>query len=87
MTSAQITTAKNKYWTPYRYNGSSWVEMSAVVTGDVNGDGQVNISDVTDLIDLLLAGTGAGNAAADVNGDGQVNISDVTDLIDQLLGS
>ena len=85
MTSAQITTAKNKYWAPMKYNGSTWVEMTATTPGDVNGDGQVNISDVTDLIDLLLAGTGAGNAAADVNGDGQVNISDVTDLIDMLL--
>ena len=68
-----------------KYNGSTWVEMTATTPGDVNGDGQVNISDVTDLIDLLLAGTGAGNAAADVNGDGQVSISDVTDLIDMLL--
>ena len=55
-----------------------------VKTGDVNGDGEVNISDVTDLIDLLLQG-GATDTKADVNGDGDVNISDVTDLIDMLL--
>ena len=53
-------------------------------TGDVNGDGEVNISDVTDLIDLLLQG-GTTDTKADVNGDGNVNISDVTDLIDMLL--
>lgn len=52
--------------------------------GDVNGDGGINISDVTSLIDLLLSG-GETSAGADVNGDGQVNISDVTALIDRLL--
>ena len=52
--------------------------------GDVNGDGGINISDVTSLIDLLLSG-GEISAGADVNGDGQVNISDVTALIDYLL--
>ena len=57
--------------------------------GDVNHDGQINISDVTSLIDMLL---GAGSEAceacetcADVDGDGNVNISDVTSLIDKLL--
>ena len=53
-------------------------------TGDVNGDGEVNISDVTDLIDMLLQG-GTTDTEADVNGDGDVNISDVTELIDMLL--
>ncbi len=60
----------------------------AVLTGDVNDDGEVNIGDVTAIIDYLL-----GNAsdtfnieAADVNGDGEVNIGDVTAIIDMLLG-
>lgn len=53
--------------------------------GDVNGDGEVNISDVTALIDLLLSGE-TGTEMADVNNDGEVNISDVTSIIDMLLG-
>ena len=52
--------------------------------GDVNGDGYITISDVTNLIDILLSG-GELPAYADVNGDGGVNIKDVTDLIDMLL--
>ena len=50
----------------------------------MNGDGSVNISDVTALIDLLLGG-GISNPAADCNQDSSVNISDVTALIDYLL--
>ena len=54
--------------------------------GDVNHDGDVNIADVTALIDMLL---GNGNATctlcADVNGNSEINIADVTALIDKLL--
>ena len=55
--------------------------------GDVNGDGNVNISDVTTLINYLLSGDASsvqlGNA--DINSDGGINISDVTVLINKLL--
>jgi len=56
--------------------------------GDVDCDGFVNISDVTDLIDYLLSGNGSGYnlTNADCDKDGNVNISDVTMLIDYLLG-
>ena len=58
---------------------------SAVLLGDANGDGTVNIADVTALIDYLL-GSGSVNVdAADINGDSTVNIADVTALIDKLL--
>ena len=57
--------------------------------GDVNGDGEVNIGDVTALIDYLLTDTqpetdGQFNAA-DVDGNGHLSIGDVTDLINILL--
>ena len=52
--------------------------------GDVDGDGSVNISDVTALIDILLSGETAPQSA-DCNSDSSVNISDVTALIDYLL--
>ena len=58
------------------------------IPGDVNDDGEVNIADVTTLIDYLLNNNNVINlAAADVNGDNDVNIADVTALIDMLLGS
>jgi hypothetical protein len=56
--------------------------------GDVNHDDNVNIADVTTLIDMLLGGdNGACTICADVNGDENVSIADVTALIDMLLGS
>ena len=55
------------------------------VTGDVNGDGEVNISDVNAVIDMLLKGVQ--DASGDVNGDGEVNIADVNAIIDIILNS
>ena len=62
---------------------------TSTMLGDVNGDGSVNISDVTSLIDHLLGSDGGEfNAVnADVDKDGNITISDVTMLIDALLGS
>ena len=52
--------------------------------GDINGDGNISISDVTGLVDQLLSG-GDLPAWMDANGDGHVSIKDITDLIDRLL--
>ena len=53
--------------------------------GDVDGDGNIGISDVTTLIDMML-GTATGiTVNADLNNDGSISISDLTALIDMLL--
>ena len=52
--------------------------------GDINGDGNIAISDVTGMIDLLLSGDDLPEWA-DVSGDGNVTIADVTIIIDMLL--
>lgn len=56
--------------------------------GDVNGDKQVNVTDVTMLINQIL-GLPANNfiiGNADVNIDGTITVTDVTSLVDIILG-
>ena len=62
---------------------------SAVVVGDVNEDGMVNIADVTCLIDYLLGSNPQpfNELNADVDHSSTINIADVTALIDILLGA
>lgn len=57
--------------------------FNRTMTGDVNGDNEVNIADVSALIDLLVAGETS--PAGDINGDGDITIADVNALIDMLL--
>ena len=52
----------------------------------MNGDGKVNVSDVTMLINMILGITPVDAARADINGDTKVNVSDVTSLINIILG-
>ena len=68
-------------------NPGYFTDKNASQRGDVDGDGTVNIADVTALIDYLLSGSASGVnlTAADCNQDSSVNISDVTSLIDYLL--
>ncbi|MBQ9556344.1 MAG: choice-of-anchor J domain-containing protein [Muribaculaceae bacterium] len=56
----------------------------AILRGDVDQSGNVNIDDVTTLIDMLLNG-GPYNDEADCDLSGSVGIDDVTTLIDFLL--
>ena len=55
------------------------------VSGDINGDGLVDIADVNAVINMML-GKVAPTAAADVNGDGSVDIADVNAVINLMLG-
>ena len=62
------------------------IDPTAVLQGDVNRDGRVNVSDVSALINMILGLTTMDQEAADVNGDGRVNVSDVSALINIILG-
>jgi hypothetical protein len=66
-------------------NPGYFTDKNASLRGDVNGDNDVTIADVTALIDLLLGGGTVNNPSADCNTDGSVTINDVTVLIDYLL--
>jgi len=55
-----------------------------VLLGDVNGDQDVTIKDVTELVNLLML-NGEYNEAGDVNHDGKNSITDITLLINYLM--
>lgn len=61
------------------------VPDAPVVKGDVNGDGVVNVSDVTALINKILGMAEIADEKCDINGDGIINVSDVTALINLIL--
>lgn len=56
------------------------------VKGDINGDGIVDIADVSLLINEMLLSQGLDLDIADLNGDGIVDIADVSAAIDIVLG-
>ena len=50
---------------------------------DLNADGNVNVGDVTSLVNAIL---GKGGTGLDLNADGSVNVGDVTKLVNVILG-
>ena len=62
-----------------------YVDRWSNITGDINGDGEVNVSDVTALINNILGSSTYSDAVCDINGDGEINVSDVTALINMIL--
>lgn len=60
---------------------------AASLRGDVNGDAQVTIADVTALVNIVLGKTTVYELeTADVNGDSLITIADVTALVNVILG-
>ena len=56
------------------------------ISGDVNGDGGLNVLDVVILVNMIL-GSVDETANADVNQDGVINVLDVVSLINIILGN
>lgn len=58
-----------------------------VVRGDADGNGDVDVSDISTLIDYLLNGSPCNADNADCDQNGGVDVSDVSTLIDYLLNN
>ena len=62
------------------------VNVTSVCTpGDVNGDGSVDVLDLTYLVNVIL-GTASATPCSDVNGDGSVDVLDLTATVNIILG-
>ena len=61
--------------------------LEAYMPGDVNDDGEINVGDVSAVINHILrrANTVFVEAAADMNGDGEINVGDVSAIINIIL--
>ena len=68
--------------------GTFIINTPEVSAGDANGDGTVNVFDVTAMVNYILGSPTDGFVfeAADVNGDGIVNVFDVTKVVNIILG-
>ena len=81
-----LDTSKGLAWDDSRLSeGLLFVVESKHIKGDVNEDGEVDISDVVAVINTM-AGTAA-YRFADVNGDGEVDISDIVAVINIMAGN
>ena len=73
---------------------SDWSNMEQVtlfentsgLRGDVNGDGEVDVRDITALIDVIMNSV-TDNPRADVSEDGEIDVRDITALIDIIMNS
>ena len=86
ITDAQIIAARAKRWMPKQYINSSWEDIPGSLTGDVNGDGKINVTDVTALVNMILGVIPKNLELGDINGDGKLNVTDVTALVNIILG-
>ena len=69
-----------EYWKNFTFISEINVE-----TGDIDGDGEINVGDVTALINKLLSAASFDDDVCDINGDDEVNVTDVTSLINMIL--
>ncbi|MBC8255823.1 MAG: hypothetical protein H8E85_00760 [Candidatus Marinimicrobia bacterium] len=77
------------FFVPYRYVnyqvGDEYIYLGTEesLTGDVNGDGDLNVLDVVSLVGFIL--NGEFDSSADVNEDGLINVLDVVSLVNIIL--
>ena len=57
------------------------------LNGDVNGDGTVDVADISSIISIMAGSAGDSPASADVNGDGTVDVADISSVISIMAGT
>ena len=54
------------------------------IKGDLNDDGVVDLTDVSQLLDKITADEDVLLAVGDINGDGKIDLTDVSQLLDSV---
>ena len=57
------------------------------VLGDANGDGEINVSDIVEIVNCIMEKPSSRfvAAAADLNGDGEVNVTDIVQVVNIIM--
>ena len=73
----------------FQYIGEPEEDFEVELYGDVNFDGELNITDVITLINFILGTTPTEEESltADISQDGIINILDVIQLVGEILGT
>ena len=73
----------------FGYIGEPENEFIPELYGDVNFDGQLNVTDIVLLVNFILGDTPTEEQflTADMNQDGTINILDVIDVVSGILGT
>ena len=61
------------------------IEATFWLRGDVNDDGKVDVTDVNEIVNMVLGKT-AKRPIADLNGDGEIDVSDINIDVNIVLG-
>ena len=65
------------------------IVVTNVIKGDANGDGEVNVSDIVEIVNYIMGKPSANfvQAAADLNGDGEVNVTDIVKVVSIIMST
>ena len=64
-------------------NPGYFTEKASIISGDANGDGLVNVTDIVATVNFIMEkpSDGFNKEAADLNGDGVVNVTDIVMMV------
>ena len=62
-----------------------WFDENYEILGDTNLSGDIEVGDVTQLINCIIGTAQEHSGFADVNDDGDIDVKDVTSLINLIL--
>ena len=65
------------------------IVVTNVIKGDANSDGEVNVSDIVEIVNYIMGKPSANfvQAAADLNGDGEVNVTDIVKVVSIIMST
>ena len=69
------------------YNAHFGITVNDLAEGDSNGDGEVNVSDIVEIVNYIMEKPSERFAfnAADIDGNGEVNVTDIVLLVDIIM--